>query len=155
MVRGVHGALVGGARGGPAVGLAGGARHVPGVPRALLPAGRVPGRHLRAHRRLARRPRPPRRRPAAAAAVAAPAPAALPRAPPPPLLPPSQRLSGASIFLQVLVSTSEYLASLSRLTAPLGGLPARLRISIARLEFRVYSINVGFLRVLRQLFDET
>lgn len=103
MVRGVHGALVGGARGGPAVGLAGGARHVPGVPRALLPAGRVPGRHFRAHRRLARRPRPARRRVAAAAAVAAPAPAALPRAPPPPLLPPSQRLSGASIFLQVLV----------------------------------------------------
>lgn len=39
----VHGALVGGARGGPGGALAGGARHVPGVPRALLPAGRVPG----------------------------------------------------------------------------------------------------------------
>lgn len=48
VVRVVHGAVVGDARGRAGVGLAGGALHVPRVPRRLLSAGRQP----RAPRRL-------------------------------------------------------------------------------------------------------
>lgn len=44
MVLLVHGAVVGGAGQGPRERVAGGPRHVPRVPRALLPARRVPRR---------------------------------------------------------------------------------------------------------------